>query len=380
MVVNIEGLVSGGRGIAHRNGKTIFVTNALPGESVDIIVDKERKGFAEAHVLSYDATSSDRVVPSCPYFGICGGCDFLYVTEKRSAELKEEIVKDNLKRIAKLDHLPEFLPPAYSTFNGYRSRCRVHVDLRNKRQGFLSQGSNELVDIPSCPALADKLNGIISERGGELFRIARSLMFENKVNKTTGFVEVPLFSGDRVVSTGQDAVSVTVNDIQYKVSANVFFQSNLKVLPKLFEFVVANTVGENIMDLYSGVGTFSALFEGSGRNVYAVERQKECLALSSINAPGAISYTSDVASWARKSKVAVDTVIVDPPRVGLEAGVADMISSWNPKRIIYISCNSVTAARDIPLFSGYMLTKAQIFDFYPGSGHEESGFVLEKMS
>ena len=379
MVVNIEGLVSGGRGIAHQNGKTIFVKNALPGESVDIVIDREKKGFAEASVISYDRVSSDRITPVCPYFGLCGGCDFLYVSEKRSAELKQEIVKDNLRRIAKIGSLPEFLPPAYSSFDGYRSRCRVHVDLKSKRQGFLAQGSNDLIDIPSCLALDENLNGYISERGGKLFKIARSLMFENKVNKTSGFVEVPLFSGDNDVSTGRDAVSVTVNDTLYKVSANVFFQSNLKVLPKLFEFVVSNTIGENVMDLYSGVGTFSALFEGSGRNVYAVERQKECLSLSRENAPSAISYTSDVASWAKKSKVSVDTVIVDPPRVGLENGVAEMIYSWKPKRIIYISCNSVTASRDIPLFNEYGLAKAQIFDFYPGSGHEESGFILERL-
>lgn len=379
MVVTIEGLVSGGRGLAHQNGKTIFVDNALPGESVEIEITREKKGFAEAVVKSYEATSSDRIEPVCPFFGICGGCDFMYVSEERSAKLKEDIVKDNLRRIAKITDEIEFLPPKFSSFPGYRSRCRIHVDLKTKRQGFLKKGFNDLIDIPSCSALDEKLNALLSERGGELFKVARSLMFENRVNRTTGFVEVPLFSGDSSVSTGSDSVDVTVSGVGYKVSSNVFFQSNLRVLPSLFEFVLSNTVGENIMDLYSGVGTFSALFEGSGRNVFAVERQKECLLLSRKNAPSAISYTSDVSSWAKRTKEHVDTVIVDPPRVGLEEAVPEMIASWKPERIIYISCNSVTASRDIPLLSGYRIRKAQVFDFYPGSGHEESGFVLERV-
>ena len=132
------------------------------------------------------------------------------------------------------------------------------------------------------------------------------------------------------------------------------------------------------MDLYSGVGTFSALFEGSGKTVYAVERQKECLALSRVNAPSAISFSDDVAVWGRKSGRHVDTVIVDPPRVGLDKGVPEMISSWQAERIIYVSCNSVTAARDIPLFDGYRVEKVKVFDFYPGSSHEEVAVVLVK--
>ena len=160
------------------------------------------------------------------------------------------------------------------------------------------------------------------------------------------------------------------------MSANVFFQSNPRVLPKLFDFVKEHTIGDNVMDLYSGVGTFSALFEGSGKTVYAVERQKECLALARINAPSAISFSDDVAIWGRKSGRHVDTVIVDPPRVGLDKGVPEMISSWKPERIIYVSCNSVTAARDLPLFTGYRIDRVKVFDFYPGSSHEEIAAVL----
>ena len=379
MALEIEKLVSGGRGLAHINGKSVFVQNALPGEVVEVDIISEKRGFIEAETSRFITVSPDRITPPCPYYGICGGCDFQYVSPAVSARLKEDIVKDNLKRIGAVDDDVEFLTPSYGAFEGFRSRVRLHVDLKTKKQGFLMKKSNKLVEVTHCPALDNKLNALLATSGGEVFKKARSLMFENKINKTTGFVEVPLFAGDESVSMGSDNVRVTVSGIPYSVNANVFFQSNLKVLPDLFSFVKEHAIGENIMDLYSGVGTFSALFEGSGKNLFAVERQKECLALSRKNAPSAISYTSDVASWARKTKTQVDCVIVDPPRVGLEDGVPEMISSWNAERIIYISCNSVTASRDIPLFKGYKLTLAKVFDFYPGSGHEESGFILDRI-
>ncbi len=377
MDLKVEKLISGARGLAHLNGKNVFIANALPNEVVEVEIKEEKKGFIEATATKILEPSSYRKAPVCPYYGLCGGCDFQIVEPKVSATFKEEIVKDNLRRIGKIDYPIFFLPPAYAPFSSYRSRSRVHVDLKTKKQGFLSKNTNSIVDISSCPALVDKLNNLLEDKSGYLYKRARALMFENKVNRNTGFVEIPLFAGDSSVSSDSKSVEVSIGDIRYQVSANVFFQSNLGLLPELLSFVKENTIGNTIMDLYSGVGTFSALFEKQGKRVYAVEKQKECLSLSHINAPSAISYTSDVFAWARKLKTSVDTVIVDPPRVGLESGVSELISSWKPQRIIYISCNSVTASRDIALFESYHITKAKVFDFYPGTGHEESGFVLE---
>lgn len=378
MALIIEKLASGALGVSHINGKTVFVENALPGEKVEIKINDEKKGYIMASSSEILERAENRIEPICPYYGVCGGCDFQFVSEKDSAYLKQDIVKDNLMRIGHMETLPPFDEPAYGEMEGYRSRCRVHVDLKTKKQGFLKKGTNELFDIDFCPALEKKLNGLISEKGGRLFKEARSRMFENRVNRNTGYAEVALFSGDKEVSFGNNLVDIEVSGIPYKVSANVFFQSNPRVLPKLFDFVKEHTIGDNVMDLYSGVGTFSALFEGSGKTVYAVERQKECLALARINAPSAISFSDDVAIWGRKSGRHVDTVIVDPPRVGLDKGVPEMISSWKPERIIYVSCNSVTAARDLPLFTGYRIDRVKVFDFYPGSSHEETVVLMSR--
>ena len=134
------------------------------------------------------------------------------------------------------------------------------------------------------------------------------------------------------------------------------------------------------MDLYSGVGTFSALFENSDKELIAVERQKECLRLSEKNAPSAKSITDDVFKFASKTKTKVDTVIVDPPRTGLDKGVPELIMSFEPERIIYVSCDSVTLSRDLPMFKGYKPVLARVFDFYPGSSHVETVVLMSKVN
>ena len=176
------------KGLGYDEGKTVIVEGALTGEEVEYEKISEKKGMIEGRVREILTSSPLRVSPICPYYGVCGGCDFQIVGERDSAYIKEEIVKDTMKRVGRLDTLPPFDPPSYSSFNNYRIRCRVHVDIKTKRQGFLKANSNQLVDISHCPALEEKLDRLLSERGGDIFRRARELMFESRVNRETGCV------------------------------------------------------------------------------------------------------------------------------------------------------------------------------------------------
>lgn len=380
MQVKIEKLTQNAIGLAHTaDGKILFVPQALPGEEVFVKKFSQKKGYFLCEDFETVKESELRIKSSCPYSNICGGCDFDFVSPKDSAYLKEEIVKDNITRISKLNELPPFLPPAYSDNESYRARCRIHVSLKDKKAGFLKKDSNELIPINSCPRLENKLNEEVF-LSDDFLKRNRGLMFQKGVNRKTGLVELSLFCGNDKISVENEEVVRSVDNIKYHVSANVFFQSNLLVLPELFNFVRENVVGNKLMDLYSGVGTFSALFENSDKELIAVERQKECLRLSQKNAPSAKSITDDVFKFASKTKTHVDTVIVDPPRVGLDKGVPELIMSFKPERIIYISCDSVTLARDIPLFSNYKISKARIFDFYYASSHCESAVVLDRIN
>ena len=376
MALRIERMGSDAVGIAHDGDRTVLVRGALPGELVTCRITEERKGFSAGEAEEILEPSPLRREPVCPYYGKCGGCSFQIVSEKDSAALKAGIVRDNLRRIGHVEELPEF-SVFHGSFHGYRHRARFHVDPAARKWGFLGRRSSSIIPIDSCPALSPRLNALLSD-GRQLLGKGREAMFSNRMDRNTGFAEVSAFEGDDEVSLGSEPVRITAGDVSYLVSAAVFFQSNPSVLPHLLSFVKENAIGESIMDLYSGVGTFSALFEGSGKRIYAVEREKQCLALSRQNAPSALSFTADVAAWGRKSGRHVETVIVDPPRTGIAPEAISQILSWKPERIIYVSCSSATLSRDVGLMDGYSVTRAAVFDFYPGTGHDETALVLDR--
>ena len=376
--VRCEYLKAGGSGVCRIDGKTAYVPSLLPGEEAEIIYSREKKNHIEVLEAHRLEDSPLRIKPSCPYSGSCGGCDFDYVSEESSAFLKKDIVINTVRRSTGEDISSVMLPPVWGRKEGYRARCRIHVSLRDRKLGFLSKKSNSLVEVSSCPLLTMRLNEILSNPS-LVFTRAQSYLFSKGVNPKTGFIELSLFDADDRVLLEKDEGIRTIGPYVFNLSANVFFQSNPHLLPELFRFVRENAEGHVIMDLYSGVGTFSTLFENEGKDVTAVERDRYCLSLARRNAPSAAFYTDDVSSWARKVRKSVDTVIVDPPRTGLGKDTSELIASWNAERIIYVSCNSVTLASDLrELTRRYRIVKAQVFDFYPSSSHEESAVLLER--
>lgn len=375
MDLRIEKLISGAYGLAHDDeGRAILVKSALEGEIVRCKSISRRANVLVSEDYEIIKPSEMRIAPSCPHYGKCGGCDFLCVSESTSSLLKTMMVKENLNRITKIDDTSFFLPPSYSSFSSFRSRCRLHVDLRTKEIGFLQRGSNSLHPLSDCPALTGRINDLLKSRD-EILKEAQRRRLLYGINKKTGYVEVPVQDGDDGFSLNDRIITAG----GYSINANCFFQSNLALLPEMLSFVKENAVGSVIMDLYSGVGTFSRLFEGEGKTVYAVEKNPQCLSLSKKNAPTAHSFTSDALLFSRKVRERVDTLIVDPPRVGLENAIIPILLSWNAERIIYVSCDSTTAARDLSFFNGYRISRAKVFDFYPGSFHEECVFILSKI-
>ncbi len=379
MALKIEKLISSARGMGYDGGRTVLIPDTLPGEEVEYRIKRERKGVIEGEVTEVIMPSQLRIKPLCPLYGKCGGCDFQTVSPSDSASLKCDIVKDNLLRLGAIESLPPFLPPVYGEIKGYRKRARIHVNPKTGEAGFLERESSKLVRVRHCPLLDDRINALLEEDKGTLFKEARSLMFENRVNRDTGLVEVPVFCGDDCLSYGDRSVRITLGDTEYHVSANVFFQSNPGVFTKILDYVKSHTVGDTVMDLYSGVGTFSALFNNTDKTVWAVEREKKCLSLAKKNAPEALSYTDDCAKWVTKGpKTHVSTVIVDPPRTGLDRAVIDMIGKWNPERVIYVSCDPVTMCRDIALFTTHSVEEVSVYDAYYGTHHIESVALLSR--
>ena len=170
---------------------------------------------------------------------------------------------------------------------------------------------------------------------------------------------------------------ITINGRRLPVSNKVFFQSNLILLPQLIDYVVSLTEGPGVMDLYSGVGTFSAYLEDRF-DVTAVEINKFCLSLAKSHLKNTQFFTSPVEKWKTSQKV--DTIIVDPPRTGLERSVPALISSFGAQRLIYVSCFLPTLKRDLGRLKalGWSVEKARLFDFYPNSPHVECVILMSR--
>lgn len=375
MQVKIEKVVSGALGLAHSDGKTLFIQNALKDEVVDVSILEEKKNYTLCRADRIIRKSEDRIDAECMYYSSCGGCDFAYVDGRSSARIKTDIVLDNFKRVGKVDYDFSLLPPSFSDTKGYRIRVRFHVDQDKGEIGFLAKRGNKLIPINNCLCLSDKLDSLLSSKT-EIIEAARKIKLQNGLNKN-GYVEVSLLEGDDGISFFDDPVNIKIGSLVYKASSSVFFQSNIKLLPVFLDFIKQETIGKTVVDLYSGVGTFSALFPE--RSVYSVESNKDCLKYARLNAPTAHSVTKAVEDWSRKARLSdIDTLIVDPPRIGLNKSVISSLLALNPKKIIYASCDSVTLSRDISLLKPYCIQKVKIFDFYPGTSHVETVVSLSR--
>lgn len=374
MTVRIEKLVQGGLGLGRdEGGKVVLVEGALPGERVEAETIREKGDVTFARSVLVLEANAHRREPACPLYEQCGGCNLQHLDSAFQAQAKDALVKDNLRRIAHIEDVPSD-PVAFGPFWNWRTRCRFHVDLTNKRVGFLAEKSGTLVPLDSCPVLAAMLNDLLKEKK-RLLQAGREAMFQGRGKH--GLFEVPCQAGDDGVSLGDDPVSLTVAGVTFAISASVFFQSNPYVLEDMASFVRAWTQGERVIDLYSGVGTLSA-FAGKRDSVRLVERNPKCLALAKRNVPWGTAFTGDAGKF--RVKDMVDTVLVDPPRVGLDAGVPDLIASWKPSRILYMSCNSVTLARDAARFLalGYQPVHLRVFDMYPQTWEQEAALVLDR--
>lgn len=310
-----------------------------------------------------------------------------HATTEAQAVQKSLIVQENLLRIGGIDIDSEAegittYPVASAQGWGYRTRVKFHVDLEQKKAGFLGRKSNDLVDIRHCPILCNSLNRLLDEKRPLLFRAAQMRQKSEIWQKRNALIEVPAFAGDTKVSLSTQEVAVEVAGKTLWADSNVFFQANRQVLPAMVDFVKNHVEGKTIVDLYAGVGTFAAFLEGPDRQVVAVERDKRCLQLAEKNLSHTEFFPQTAEHWVRMQKDRqVDTVIVDPPRTGLDAKVIGAICSWKPLSVVYVSCDSVTLARDCKKFAekGFKVKALQVFDLYPQTSHVEAAVLISRV-
>lgn len=369
MIVTAENFVQGGRTIGHlEDGRIVFLNGLFPGEEAEIKIVEEKRGYCSAVPVNIIKRSSVRRQSPCKYSSQCGGCPWIELIYEAQVSAKEELLRQLFSDI-NLEFLPSVLPSNLPSDEfGYRSRARFQYRINNGKAslGFYAEDSNNAVAIDKCLISDSKLNDFIAH--------------PPKINAwELKNMELPCISTDTGVLYGAGISHITICGHSLPVSNQVFFQSNLKLLPFLIDYVVSCVQGPRVMDLYSGVGTFSAYLEDK-YEVVAVEMNKNCLDLAKRHLKRTSFFTAPVEKWKPKDK-GVDTVIVDPPRVGLAKEVPDMIASWGPSRIIYVSCYSPTLRRDVLRFEslGYKAISIKLYDFYAQTPHIESVVLMSRV-
>lgn len=419
LTLEVEKPAAGGRMIARHAGQVVLVWGAIPGERVTARVDRVGKGVAWAQTIDVVAPSPDRRPPSGDWR--CGGNVYAHVAYERQRTLKGEIIRDALGRIGRLP-LPIAPEVIGSPDRGYRMRARLHV--QDGRIGFFREGSHELCDagptgqlLPETAAWIGRAAARLGAAG--LAGIASMEIAEN-VSASDRVCHLELQSGidvnalaalsmeagltgltaSRVMRPGVERLSgvPTVTDVLH-VSADTppaavrlrrhvraFFQGNRFLLQPLVRHVLARVPGGPVADLYAGVGVFGLSIAASGvAEVTLVEGDPVSGAdlqgnAEPFGARAEVRRTS-VEDWLAGPAAAVATLVVDPPRTGMSREAVAGIIRRQPGRIVYVSCDVATLARDARSFidAGYELTEVTGFDLFPNTAHVESVAVLMRV-
>ena len=396
-MINIEKFDHEGRGIGFINNKVVFVEKALPGEIVDIKIIKDNKKYLIAKVNKLIKKSSSRINSECPYFEKCGGCDLLHMNYDLQLRFKENKIKNILhKNLIENVKINNIIPSKNIFF--YRNKVVFHV---NNDIGFFNKNSNELIKIDNCICVDKLINKeIINFKKLDLSKIKdiTCRVGNNKImviiNTTNYNLDItPILhinciylkiNNKYILKSSEKYIYQNINNYIFKISPDAFFQINNAITKELYN-KIKDYIGENkkVIDLYCGTGSIGIYVSKNNEvlgieiNESAIIDAKENKKLNNIkNIDFICSDSSKIIDYKRFNP---DTIIIDPPRAGLNKKTIENILDINPKQIIYVSCNPITLVRDLKILKErYSITEITPFDMFPNTKHVETLCVLER--
>ena len=434
--VTIEGYGEGGMGVARIDGRVVFVHGALRGEKCRVLILKTLKSVAFAKVLEVLEPSSERITPDCPYFPRCGGCTYRHIRYEEELRLKKQRVQDNLSRIGGSDVTVEEILGAQDTLR-YRNKAQYPVS-KDGAVGFYRARTHEVIECEHCllvkpeaDAAAEALReymqscrvaGYDEKTGRGLVRhlyirsnaAGESLvcvlvngdklpkedrlvtLLRDACPKCTGIVlgtntkKGNVILGDRYRTLwGSDRLEDTLCGKTFRLSVPSFYQVNRVQAERLYAKAIefAGLTGqETVLDLYCGAGTITLALSDHAKKVLgaeivpeAIDDARENAARNGVkNAEFFCGDASDVAKKLARENLRPDVITVDPPRKGLAADVVESIAEMQPGRVVYVSCDSATMARDVKRLAdlGYTAQRACAVDMFPRADHVETVVLL----
>src|ERR1043165_2664258 len=321
--VEIERILPGGMGLAHAQGKTVFVSLAAPGDRVRVRVEREQGNVLFAVIEEILAPSPLRIEPPCPYFGRCGGCDFQQLTYDAQLASKAEIIRDCLHRITRLEKVPEIVVTPSPNNWRYRMRATWQMDQEQRAIGYYERGSRRVCDVADCAVLLPELQAKLEDIRATAWRhFPPGLKHLDVVAGENGVSFAPAFAEFETRE-----LSLTVRGEVYRYNAEAFFQINPSLLGPLIDFALAGATGESALDLYSGVGLFTLPLARHFDSVLAIEANPMAARFARRNLQdaglsNAKVITATVNDWFRSAPTtSAAFILLDPTRAGAESAV-----------------------------------------------------------
>jgi 23S rRNA (uracil1939-C5)-methyltransferase len=395
-------MAHGGDAVGRHEGKAIFVPYGIPGESVRVEILRDRGRFAHARLLDVLSASPQRAQPPCPYFGVCGGCHWQHLSYDSQLEYKRSIVHAQLQRIAGIRN-PVVQPTlGMSDPWGYRNHVQFAVT-RDGNLGFMAARSHNVVPIDRClvmhPLLQEAFDALdielpdlrrLSLRAGintgdqmVIFELGSDQPPELELDLPISCVLL-LSDGASIALVGSPYLHERALGRSYRISPSSFFQVNTGQAEKLISLVcdyLSPKADSVVVDAYCGVGTFGLALAGQAKQVIGIESNPAAVTdarANSADMDNVVVIEGPAEEVLPTLSVAAPLVILDPPRTGLGKDALSAIVNLAPTRIVYVSCDPATLARDVKglVACGYDLGEAQPVDMFPQTYHIECVAVL----
>lgn len=443
--MSITDIGTNGEGIGRIDGYTVFVEGALPEEVIKVLIVKTKKHFGYGKLLEILEPSPHRVTPACPVAAKCGGCQLQHLSYEGQLAFKTKKVKDHLERIGGFSGISVGYAKGMEEPWRYRNKAQFPVGGKTVEPeiGFYAKRSHRIIDTPVC-MLQNEVNdrivkiiraflaeyeiplydetihrGLVrhiltrmGRRTGEIMvclvvngrKLPHCDVLVERLREIEGMTSIVLnvntdqtnvILGTEVhVLWGKETIRDYIGDVQFEISPLSFYQVNPLQTQVLYQTALdfAELEGnETVLDLYCGIGTISLFFAQKAKHVFGVEIVPEAIAdakrnatLNSMNnADFAVGAAEDVIPRLYEEKgITADVVVVDPPRKGCDSVLLDTIAAISPKKVIYVSCDSATLARDLAYLcpKGYTIEKVQVVDMFPHTVHVETVVLLSKLN
>ena len=398
MILKIERLDHHGRGIAHSDGKIVFVENALEGESVRVEFTKVTSKYIEARVVDYIEKSNKRTKSKCPIYEECGGCHLRHMSYEDTLSFKRKKLKEIMSKYAGVDSEIGIIESPEKRY--YRNK--VELKIKDSVVGFFKKGTHDIVEMDRCFNANEAINALLLNMN--LFHLKNAevtikcnynseLLIVISTDEKPDIEIEKLREKHKIVGIilngktlfGTDNFIELIDTFFFKESYNSFFQVNRSANKILFD-IVKNSIDENdtVLDLCCGVGTLGIVASTKAKEVFGIEivenAIKDALINARMNKRDNIKFVlGDAFTKIEHVKKKINTIIIDPPRSGIsEKGIKNILNV-SPQKIIYIACDPITLARDLKILkSKYDIKSIMGLDMFPYTYHIESITILER--